>query len=120
MENIKIERIKKPSDPSVQKVIVEPESKAWMLCVTADGPCLMVAVKVEVADGVFDEGLLDVRDIPEGMTVKEAMDSVFPKTDADDEVADDDVLNVHGIPTRVGDMSAPDSVYGNDVRYIKL
>lgn len=105
MENIKIERLKKPSDPSIQKVIIEPDSKAWVLVVTDDGPCLMVAVKVEVDDGTFTEGLLDVRDIPEGMTVKDAMASVFPKTDADDGMTDDDVINVHGIPTRVGDLT---------------
>lgn len=107
MEDIRIKRFK---DKPV-KGIIEPADGSWSLAITEDGPTLMVAVKFEADDGTGQVGMLDVRDIPEGMTVAEVMAGTFLGRF---DLADDDIINVHGIPTRVGDMKS-DPLVGDGV-----
>jgi hypothetical protein len=97
MEDIHIKRFK---DQKLQGLI-EPADGAWTLHVTDEGPYLMVRSSYEDDDGNVKHGYIDVRDIPEGVTVKEIAESVAT---GPCELNDDDVVVLHGQPTRVGDL----------------
>lgn len=76
MQRITIGRLKE--DPEVQGV-VRPEDNSWQLVIDKEGfPHLWVRTNVELEKGKMGQGMMDIDDVlPEGMTIKELMQSSF-------------------------------------------
>lgn len=84
MENITIGRYDR--DPEAQGLI-KPESGRWQLVIDKDGyPHLFVESNIENKDGTTSKGLFCLEDmLPEGMSVKDIMNSTFGGELTDDE-----------------------------------